>query len=241
MSDKRKRGENGPSPTEQSRNKMPNINRTPTKQSQDDTPLSRVMLAELLKSSLEENAKLVFAKIEESEKNITSAVTEKVRELEEKVEQLSQENKELHARIERLERDQKRKNIVISGLQSTAHPQQQRTVVKEFLETHLKEPVNVTNAYGFKLRSGETKVVARLANLDQKSAIMRIKRSLPPNIFINDDLTKEERESRAKGRRFAKENAAPGDRVTVRTGSVSINEKVYKFDKETDTFTPAKN
>lgn len=220
---------------------MANVQRSPPQSNQNGALLTKDMLSELLKSSLEENVKLVFAKIEESEKNITSALGEKITTLERKVQDLAEANKELHTRVERLERDQKRKNIVIEGLSPPANAHKLKTTVEEFLSSHVKESITVTDAYQFKLKSGDTKIVARLGSNDQKSQVMRSKKSLPKNIYINDDLSKEDRIMRAKGRHFAKEIAAKGDRVQIRTGTVSINETMYKWNDEAGTFAATKN
>lgn len=67
--------------------------------------------------------------------------------------------------------------------------------------------------------------------------IMRAKKALPSNVFINDDLIKRDRVLRAKARQFAKSIATPGQNVRVRTGSLWIDDTKYEWNEDTQNFT----
>lgn len=69
-----------------------------------------------IKSMLDSNVKQVYAKIDESEANIKSAMEQKIGALEKEVAFLTTANRELLMRVDKVEKEQRRKKIVVTGL-----------------------------------------------------------------------------------------------------------------------------
>lgn len=143
---------------------------------------------------------------------------------------------ELEARLDRIERGEKKQNIVITGLPSINEPGRVKSAVDDLFAKHLKQSAVITDAFQIKLQSGDTKIIARLANMEEKTKIMKAKKSLPNNVYINDDLIKNDRILRGKARQFAKSVAGPGQVIRVRTGSVWVDSIQYVWDEPAQTF-----
>lgn len=69
-----------------------------------------------IKSMLDSNVKQVYAKIDESEANIKSAMEQKIGALEKEVAFLTTANRELLMRVDKVEKEQRRKKIVVTVL-----------------------------------------------------------------------------------------------------------------------------
>lgn len=142
---------------------------------------------------------------------------------------------ELENRLDRLERNEKRNNVVISGLPSI-NGAQIKEKVNELFRRELKLEIPLKEVFQFTLASGSTKTIVKLQSSEEKTKIMRAKKDLPKDIFINDDLIKRDRFLRAKGRHFAKTAAGPGDDVRVMTGRVCINKEVFHWCDDSQSF-----
>lgn len=172
----------------------------------------------------------------QSENNILAYVGEKVTLLEKKVTTLQEQNEDLGRKVEYLERQQKRRNITISKLNVRKEKVQQ--VLKEAAEAAGAEDINIKDVREIKLPNGETKFVGELGSFEEKLKLMRAKKQLihdGEKFFINDDLTKNERDMQYKARRFAE--AATGN-TRVAYGKVFVNGAEYKYNAKEDKFTP---
>lgn len=69
-----------------------------------------------IKSMLDRNVKQVYAKIDESEANIKPAMEQKIGALEKEVAFLTTANRELLMRVDKVEKEQRRKKIVVTVL-----------------------------------------------------------------------------------------------------------------------------
>lgn len=126
-------------------------------------------------------------------------------------------NKELKAIrkvLETNERKDRRRNIIIQGAQLN--------------EGNMKEKLNLGDKVeaAVKIRMGANNneaVVVRLQSLEDKKLIMKTKMLRGTQIFIDDDLTKEERIIQQIVRERAKEERNKGNRVIVGYQKVEIN------------------
>ena len=152
---------------------------------------------------------------------------------------LTDKQKELESRIDRLERDAKRKKVVITGLLKGS--QTAKVAVNALFRDSLKLQTEVTEAFEIKLKSGKTKIIAAFKSFEEKVAVMREKRSLPANIFINDDLIARDQYLQFKAREFVK-SMGPGQKeVKIRRGSVLVNGTAYSWDESSECFVERKN
>ena len=65
--------------------------------------------------------------------------------------------------------------------------------VKEFIKEEIKVEIRVEKARKIKLKRNEEMVVAELGNWDEKREVMRKKKTPKQGIYIDEDLTREER------------------------------------------------
>lgn len=138
--------------------------------------------------------------------------------------------RELEIREERRERENKKKNIVIRGGQWKEGEGEKG--VEEFIRENLKVEVEVKEAWKIGMKSGgEEIVVAKLGNWEDKRAVMRKKRELKAGIYIEDDLTREEREVQRKLRIIAKENREKGKMAMVRYKKICIDHLWYSWNE----------
>ena len=135
-------------------------------------------------------------------------------------------------KIELLEKDKKKNNIVISGLkiESTTN-QNLKQKLNEFLRDHLQVTDKINNAQ----KINEHMYVAELNCFDTKMKILKNKGKIDylkeNKIFINTDLTKKEIKIQSKIREIAKEERNKGNRIKIGYKKLTINGKEWKWDK----------
>ncbi|CAG9831357.1 unnamed protein product [Diabrotica balteata] len=121
----------------------------------------------------------------------------KLRETNEKdIKQIGQLKKEITAaneKIENLEREKKRKNVVIQGLNIDTNDQKLlREAVENFLEKELQVSVDVNGVR----KIGENTALVELNSVKNKIEVKKNKKKLKnktdERIYINDDMSKEE-------------------------------------------------
>lgn len=113
-----------------------------------------------------------------------------------------QETKHL---IEVMEKERRKNKIVINGLKiGTTDPTDAREEIKEFFNNHLQKEITPKTVN----KIGNKTCVIELANETDKKEIMankfKLKNLKNEKIFINDDMTKHEREKMKQLRHFAK-------------------------------------
>jgi len=99
--------------------------------------------------------------------------------------------------------------------------------VKKFIKENLKIEVEIDKAFKIWTRGNRCTVVAELRSWEQKRDIMSKKRELKERIFIDDDLTKKEREIQGHLKDKAKEEREKGNRVKIGYGKIMVNDKWY--------------
>jgi len=142
--------------------------------------------------------------------------------------------KALERKWERKERDGRRKNILIKGLKVGEEELKER--VEEILEgvggdIKVEE---VKNIQAGKTEKGRL-VVVRLMSEDMRRRVLRNKGKLKGGeIWIEEDLTWEERKKRWKIRRIAREEEVKGKRVRVNQEGVWIEGLWWGWDEEVE-------
>lgn len=149
---------------------------------------------------------------------------------------------ELEARLDRLERQEKMANIVITGLPVVEGPNPDvRSAVNDLLSTQLKRQTVVQDAYQIRLKSGESKIIAKLPSVADKRIVMATKKALPEKVFISDDLIRKDQFVLFKVREYAKSQRKPGTEVKMGKGRVYINGSPHIWDDAAQVFVTRKN
>jgi hypothetical protein len=169
---------------------------------------------------------------------------QEVRELRKENEKIKRENMELKQKIEevekkmdRMEKEKRRNNIIVQGIEMKT---QDQNAIKEkltsFLERALQIKIDIINAKKIK----EGMCLVELRNETDKGTVMKNKAKLKeikePRVYINDDMSKIEREIQKKIRIRAKEERAEGSRVKIGFQKLMVNEEEWKWDIERQRF-----
>lgn len=122
-----------------------------------------------------------------------------------------EEKNKLEKRLENLEwerekkdREKRRNNIVIKGVNKWGEINVEQEV-RDFIKENLKIEVEIGKVFKLHARGGGCTVMVEVGSREQKREVMVRKRELKKGIYIDDDLTKMERERQNHLRDKAKE------------------------------------
>ena len=157
-------------------------------------------------------------------------------------EEIRGELNSLKKTIDRLEREKREKNVVLTGLKmDTADTKTLRKSTENFLEQHLEVKVKVKAAH----RLGQNTCLIQLENLQDKEDIMRNKQKLRKLssgiVFINNDLSVEERIMQKQIRERAREERKRGKTVKVGFHKIVIEGEEWKWNRNLNKLEKAKN
>lgn len=144
----------------------------------------------------------------------------------------------LEAITEKNEKEKRKLNIVIKGL-STNQVEQKDELDRIFrekmgIENKIKQTKTVGRIEGRKI------IVAEMAKWEDKMEILEKKKYLQgTNIFIENDLTQEERRIQAEIRAVAREKKSKGNNVKIGYQKLNINGNEYKWSKDDDGLIPS--
>ncbi|KAJ3662442.1 hypothetical protein Zmor_006792 [Zophobas morio] len=214
------------------------------------------LLAEMkrdLKKEMEENKKEIRDGIYDLKKDLTDLRTE-TRENKEEIQNLRQEIEkkeeswikeknelrdklaEMEERLETLERDKRRNNLVITGIKiNTDNEEILKEAIQNMIEKEIGLQIEVTKAY----KVGEKICIIETKNWNDKMEILK-KKSVLKNrpkgqeIYINPDYTVKERIIQKKIREFAKKEREHGISVKVKFQKVEVEGKLWKWSKKED-------
>ncbi|KAJ3616643.1 hypothetical protein MTP99_015968 [Tenebrio molitor] len=121
----------------------------------------------------------------------------------------------IEEKMEQREKKERKNNVIITGIGAISGNVERG--VEEWLEREIGVKVNVKEA--FKINKDKM-MLAKIENWEQKK-----------NIMLNDDLTKEERETQKKLRELAREERDRGKRVKIGYRKIQINGDWFRWDK----------
>ena len=146
----------------------------------------------------------------------------------EKVE-LGNRIKKLEEKIERQDRDKRRNNVVIKGVQIEGNQMEEK--VEELLRDKLKIVAKVKKGYSVKGKDDKRIIIAEMDSWENKKEVMKMKGLLKDtNIFIENDQTYEERKIQAELRKIMKEEKEKGRKVKMGYQKIIIDEVRYDWD-----------
>uniref|UniRef100_A0A6P7FL47 Uncharacterized protein LOC114331530 n=1 Tax=Diabrotica virgifera virgifera TaxID=50390 RepID=A0A6P7FL47_DIAVI len=145
----------------------------------------------------------------------------------------------INNRLDKLENKERRNNIVIQGLNVKTD---EHSILKEEMKTFLDNElgVQVTVAHAKKL--GSKTCLIKLSNESEKYNVMKNKIKLrgyrQGKIYINEDMSKKERDIQGQIRIKAKEERSKGKKVKVRFQKMIIDNEEWIWDNDADKLIP---
>lgn len=209
--------------------KSKRVQRTPERYKQKEDTFKKIL--ETL-STLSEDIKEI--------KNNQESFSKEILELKKENESLRKQNVELKKeisiiseKVEKMEREKRRNNVVVQGLQiETSEPRK----LKETMENFIKEELDIEISIKSARKLGNRTCLVELSNDEEKLKVMQNKSKLKgiqtDKIFINDDMSKNEREVQAKIRNIAKMEKAKGKKVKIGYQKIEIDKQKWVWSKE---------
>ena len=181
-------------------------------------------------------------KIGSMEKNLSDRLDRLERSFEEDKTQILAKQQELEARIDSLERQNKRQNIVVTGLPIKKDSSALQTL-NLFLKEKINKDVSALDAFAVRLKSGDYKIIAKMGSVEDKMKIMKEKREAKglDSVFINDDLIKKDQFAQYKARELKKTMTEKGKNVKIGFRKVFIDGREHAWDEQSLTYKERKN
>lgn len=123
------------------------------------------------------------------------------RELEERIRSLEWQN-------ENKERKGRKRNIIIKVVQGKEEDIEKE--IKEFIKDNIEVEVELRKAKIMRSGGSRQIIVAKLSKWDEKKEIMIRERNLKQGVYVEDDLTREERIIQNELRKVAREQREKG-------------------------------
>ncbi|KAI4466143.1 hypothetical protein MML48_3g00011099 [Holotrichia oblita] len=147
--------------------------------------------------------------------------------------EIKRELADVKGNIEKMEKLTKRNNIVLKGLEmKTNDPEKLKTTINKFIAENIgiEATIKAVN------KVGGTTCIVELIDEETKTEIMRNKAKLRnmeiEKIYINEDLTRKDRDKQRQLRIRAQEERGKGNIVKVGYNKLIINEKEWRWNKE---------
>lgn len=138
----------------------------------------------------------------------------------------------LEGRLEAMDKEKRKCNVIIKGL---TDEQVDETEINNFLETNVNVKIQVKKISHISKQKEGNIVLVEMNTWDEKQAIMKNKFRLKgTKVYVEHDLTLEERRIEAEIRRIAREERKKGKQVKIGYKKVIINGEIYEWSKQDD-------
>lgn len=165
-------------------------------------------------------------------------VTEAVGSVKVDIKELKIDNSNLRSRMVSLEREAKKQNILVSGIEFDA-PKEGFDKLQKLINEEINDDIKITGLRTFKTRAETKVIVAACRNMEEKTKLFAKKKSLKIKdgdkttpVFINSDLPKEDREIQRKLRTLAKQKRDQGCEVNLAGNKMKIDGKWFRWNGE---------
>lgn len=206
----------------------------------------RSITLEDIRHLFDSQSREISRKIAENGDRMEDCQSARIKELEEKIEaiestnaELLEKNSALEERVTQVERDTKRNNIIVSGLDSDS-PEESFEVLQSVIDAATNRGIKVNFCRAFHARGG-MKIIATCSSAAEKKALMSVKKTLVRRrggkvtpIYIDNEMTREDRFIQFRVRAIAKEKRAEGKEVIVGLGKLKIDGIWMRYDPSTD-------
>lgn len=181
---------------------------------------------EEIRRELKKEMKEEIGKIRAEEREEREKLEKELKELKERVQEMEKKNSEQ-------ERRERRLNIVIKGVEvKGGNVREVVGGVFEKIGVNERE-INVKDAFMIRGKERESMIVVKLNNMYDKRRIMEKKGELRGSrVYVDDDMTKSERDRQREIRMWAKSERDKGRRVKVGFGRGWLNGKEYEWKSE---------
>lgn len=217
----------------------------------DKTDMDRILDAiKGVKEQIEDEAKERKNEIADLKRMIQTDKEELMKTMKEDKEEWQQAINDMAAkmsktewRLNHLEKQQKRNNLVLTNYTPVATDSKKLAEeIQEMLRRKIEETVNVETVARIKTSVGE-KLIIRMKCFDDKMSVLKKKKMIYEDcegqkmpIYVDDDLTKEDREIQKKARDHCKIARELGKAAKVGYRKVFINGKEHKWNQENNNF-----
>jgi hypothetical protein len=144
-------------------------------------------------------------------------------------EELEKRIKGLEEERDRAERERRKRNVVIRGTDWGEEGNEGE--VEEFLKEKLKIEVKVEKAKKIKVGEKDKIMIATLKTWEEKWKVMREKSKLEKGVYIDDDLTRREREVQQRLRVIARARREKGEQVKIGYKKLKIGYRWYRWNE----------
>jgi hypothetical protein len=138
--------------------------------------------------------------------------------------------KMIEEKMEQREKKERKNNVIITGIGAKSGNIERG--MEEWLGREIGVKVNVKEA--FKINKDKM-MLAKIESWEQKKNILlnksKLKEKEDERMYIDDDLTKEERETQKKLRELAREERNKGKRVKIGYRKIQINGEWFRWDE----------
>ena len=203
--------------------------RSPSKSNKDksqDIETLMGMMKQLMDDNKEMMKELKQIRKEQKENH------EEMVELKQENEKLKLEVKQLNERIEYMEKINKKKNLIITGLEiDTNDDTMLRGAMENFIKDELKVEIKLRSAgkIGDRVCVIETESVTDKINILKNKSILKNHKN---RVYINEDLTKEERVIQKMISKIAAEERGKGNRTKIGYKKLYINGIMWMWNKD---------
>lgn len=217
----------------------------------DKADMDRILTAiESVKNQISEEATARKQEIEELKKMIKDDKEELMKiikadkaEWVEQNEVMAVKQSKTDWRINQIEKQQKKNNLILTNYNtSETDPRKLIVEIEGMLQGKIEERVNVDAVIRIKTSVGD-KFIVKMKDFDDKLAVMRKKKMLYEErngdklpIYVDDDLTQEDREIQKLARDQCKKAREQGKKAKVGYRRIYINEKEHKWNPEKNSF-----
>lgn len=187
----------------------------------EDKRRSETDIMEICKQMLEEikqvrkDQKEMRKELEDSNnetRTLRDAITAINQKWEQKYEEMENKFQKLEKRMENLEKEKRKNNIVVTGMNIDVKDEVVEKKMEEWLNTELGVETKVKEVK----RITQNKILVSMENFDKKLGILRSKTKLKgKKIYIDSDLTSQERDIQRKLRQTANKLREEGKSVKI--------------------------
>ena len=145
---------------------------------------------------------------------------------------IKEKMKNVEGRLRRLEKEQVKNNIIISGLEIK---EEDGAGLKHGLEHFIERTIGVKVQIKEAREIGTKICKAELDSAYEKEMVMKNKnklKQLQDRIYINNEMTKEEREAQKKIKQIAEEERKKGKNTKIGFQKVTIDGTEWKWNRE---------
>ncbi|KYM93668.1 hypothetical protein ALC62_15727 [Cyphomyrmex costatus] len=191
------------------------------------------MVKELKKEFMEEVRKEVKKEMNKEIEKIREEEMNARKSLEGEIEKMRKTLEESEKRRLDKERRERRMNFVVRG-EKVGERRVTDAVNGVFEKMGVKDKgIKVKEAFQLKSREGDSVILVKLSSVDEKRMVMENKNKLRgTNVFVDDDMTKSERDRQSAMRKWAKIEREKGMNVKIGFGRAWMNEKEYEWNEE---------